>query len=768
MVLHPQAAAALEQWAQGPAVTDPGFDLDEQRRCARAGGGGRAARGGRRASSTSTPTACRCRLYLPRRRPGPARAVRSCSSTAAASSSATSTPTTRRPAGWRTAPAGRCSRWTTAARPSTGSPRPPTTWTPPWPGWSRTATGPGRRRRPARRPRRQRRRQPGPGGRPAQPHLFAASVLVYPFLDPRLRFESYRREAGGTRPAGGAWYWQQYAARPRTSSDPDLAPLLSGPLGTLPPTLVVAAEHDPAASTRTSTWLGRLAAAGRRRSPCRRTPAWSTASGATPSSSTPPSIADRRSPGSSQPPPSDTLRPMRVHLGSDHAGLELKEHLLGWLADQGHEPVDHGPFVYDAVDDYPLFCLRAAEAVAADRRTAGQPRHRDRRLRQRRADRGQQGHRHPRGPGVERGDRRARPRAQRRQRHLRRRPHALASRSMTRFIEVFLDHRPSAGDERHDRRIASSPTYEKTGNLPPLPESALGHQSDRGRMPEGHTLHRLADDLGRASPAGRSRSRARRAGSPRPPRSWTARAWSRARRRGASTCSSEFEGDRFVHVHLGLYGTFRVGDGAGPGAGRPGAAASGARRGRGSPSGVRRPAGRHHLRAGHRGAARGDRGRLGPDPLRAAADPGAAWRADLPQPHADRRAADGPDGRGRCGQRLPGGGAVPAPASTRCGRATPCAAGSSTRSGRTWSSLMAEGVATGRIDTVRPEHAPEAMGRPPRRDDHGGEVYVYRRHEQPCHVCSARVRTEVLAGRNSFWCPRCQPVFRSRARGANL
>ena len=57
---------------------------------------------------------------------------------------------------------------------------------------------------------------------------------------------------------------------------------------------------------------------------------------------------------------------MRIHLGSDHAGLELKEHMLGWLRDNGHEPVDHGPFVYDALDDYPVFCLRAAAAVVAD------------------------------------------------------------------------------------------------------------------------------------------------------------------------------------------------------------------------------------------------------------------------------------------------------------------------------------------------------------------------------------------------------------------
>ncbi len=58
---------------------------------------------------------------------------------------------------------------------------------------------------------------------------------------------------------------------------------------------------------------------------------------------------------------------MRVHLGSDHAGLELKDHLTAWLLDHDHEVVDHGPFVYDALDDYPVFCLRAAEGVVADR-----------------------------------------------------------------------------------------------------------------------------------------------------------------------------------------------------------------------------------------------------------------------------------------------------------------------------------------------------------------------------------------------------------------
>lgn len=76
--------------------------------------------------------------------------------------------------------------------------------------------------------------------------------------------------------------------------------------------------------------------------------------------------------------------------------------------------------------------------------------------------------------------------------------------------------------------------------------------------------------------------------------------------------------------------------------------------------------------------------------------------------------------------------------------------------------LMHQALSVGRIDTVYPEHMPEAMGRPPRVDAHGGEVYVYRRAGQLCHVCDTEVRTEVLAGRNLFWCPTCQPKTRRR------
>jgi endonuclease-8 len=70
--------------------------------------------------------------------------------------------------------------------------------------------------------------------------------------------------------------------------------------------------------------------------------------------------------------------------------------------------------------------------------------------------------------------------------------------------------------------------------------------------------------------------------------------------------------------------------------------------------------------------------------------------------------------------------------------------------------LMKDGVRKGRIDTVRDEHLPHVMGRAPRVDRHGGEVYVYRRTDQPCLVCGTPVRKSELAARNLYWCPTCQ------------
>jgi ribose 5-phosphate isomerase B len=170
---------------------------------------------------------------------------------------------------------------------------------------------------------------------------------------------------------------------------------------------------------------------------------------------------------------------MRVHIGSDHAGLELKEHLLAWLADEGHEPVDHGPFLYDAQDDYPVFCLRAAEAVVADQQDGVEALG---------VVIGGSGNGEQIAANKVRGVRCALAWSDETARLAREhndanvvsvggRMHSLED--MTRFIGVFLG-TPFTEEERHVRRIGMLSDYEKTGNLPPLPESALGGSADRG------------------------------------------------------------------------------------------------------------------------------------------------------------------------------------------------------------------------------------------------------------------------------------------------
>jgi ribose 5-phosphate isomerase B len=159
---------------------------------------------------------------------------------------------------------------------------------------------------------------------------------------------------------------------------------------------------------------------------------------------------------------------MRVHLGSDHAGLELKDHLLTWLADNGHEAVDHGPFIYDALDDYPVFCLRAAEAVADEDGSFG-------------IVVGGSGNGEQIAANKVKGIRAAlvwsEETAKLAREHndanvisLGGRMHTLDE--MTRFIDVFLT-TDYSHEARHDRRIGMLGDYEVTGDLPPLPESAL-------------------------------------------------------------------------------------------------------------------------------------------------------------------------------------------------------------------------------------------------------------------------------------------------------
>ena len=57
---------------------------------------------------------------------------------------------------------------------------------------------------------------------------------------------------------------------------------------------------------------------------------------------------------------------MRIHIATDHAGMELSAFLVRELSAVGHELIDHGPTIYDALDDYPGFCISAAQGVIAD------------------------------------------------------------------------------------------------------------------------------------------------------------------------------------------------------------------------------------------------------------------------------------------------------------------------------------------------------------------------------------------------------------------
>ncbi|MCA1710743.1 MAG: ribose-5-phosphate isomerase [Actinobacteria bacterium] len=152
---------------------------------------------------------------------------------------------------------------------------------------------------------------------------------------------------------------------------------------------------------------------------------------------------------------------MRVHLGSDHAGFELKARLVARLTELGHDPVDHGPAAYDAVDDYPPFVLRAAEAVAADGSSLG-------------IVLGGSGNGEAIAANKVKGVRCALAHSEETARLGREHNDAnvvsIGARmhdepTALRLVEAFLD-TPYSGEERHTRRIAMLTAYESTGVLP--------------------------------------------------------------------------------------------------------------------------------------------------------------------------------------------------------------------------------------------------------------------------------------------------------------
>ncbi|WP_431878482.1 ribose-5-phosphate isomerase [Amycolatopsis sacchari] len=155
---------------------------------------------------------------------------------------------------------------------------------------------------------------------------------------------------------------------------------------------------------------------------------------------------------------------MRVYLGSDHAGFELKNHLVSYLKGQGHEVTDIGPFVYDAADDYPAFCIETARRVVADEGSLG-------------IVIGGSGNGEQIAANKVPGARAAlawKPEiAQLAREHNHAQLIGIGARmhtveEATAIVDTFLA-TPVSPDERHARRVRQLLDYERTGNPPALP-----------------------------------------------------------------------------------------------------------------------------------------------------------------------------------------------------------------------------------------------------------------------------------------------------------
>ncbi|AXO36481.1 Fpg/Nei family DNA glycosylase [Micromonospora chalcea] len=267
-------------------------------------------------------------------------------------------------------------------------------------------------------------------------------------------------------------------------------------------------------------------------------------------------------------------------------------------------------------------------------------------------------------------------------------------------------------------------------------------------MPEGHTIHRLAarhaelfagDKVHAESPQGRFAEGA-------------------ARLSGTVLDGTEaygkhllhhYAGELTLHVHLGLYGKFA------DGAGEPPAPVGQVR--------LRLHSDRNWLEL--RGPTACElltppevtalRDRLGPDPLRADADPDRAY--------ARIRRSPTPLAALLLDQSVVAGTGLIFVTEALFRAGLPPLLPGRDLSAAGWAelwadlvTLMTRAVERGRIDTVRDADLPEVTGRAPRVDRHGGEVYVYRRPGAPCHVCGTEVSRGALAGRNLYWCPTCQ------------
>ena len=157
---------------------------------------------------------------------------------------------------------------------------------------------------------------------------------------------------------------------------------------------------------------------------------------------------------------------MRVHLGGDHAAHDLLLDLVAFLREQGHDVTNHGPHEYDALDDYPVFVLRAAEAVAADPGSFG-------------VVLGGSGNGEQMAANKVTGIRAALcyndELASLAREHNDAKVISIGARMNTveqarSMVQTFLA-TPFSGDPRHVRRITMVADYDESGTLPPLPSA---------------------------------------------------------------------------------------------------------------------------------------------------------------------------------------------------------------------------------------------------------------------------------------------------------
>jgi len=155
---------------------------------------------------------------------------------------------------------------------------------------------------------------------------------------------------------------------------------------------------------------------------------------------------------------------VRVYLGSDHAGFELKNHLVAHLSEQGHDVVDVGPHVYDASDDYPAFCIETARRVVADEGSLG-------------LVIGGSGNGEQIAANKVRGARAGLAWSVETAKLTREHNHAQligvgarmhTAEEATEIVDAFLATPPSP-DERHGRRVRQMVDFENTGTPPALP-----------------------------------------------------------------------------------------------------------------------------------------------------------------------------------------------------------------------------------------------------------------------------------------------------------